>query len=41
MSRHDRSADDVTLRNLLNGEVVHSAIDVHIAGFIYSLAYQF
>lgn len=35
------SADDVTLRNLLNGREVHSPIDLHLAGFIYSLAYQF
>jgi len=35
------SADDVALRNLLNGQVVHSPIDVRIAGFVYSLAYQF
>ena len=31
----------MTLRNLLNGQVVHSPIDVRIAGFVYSLAYQF
>jgi hypothetical protein len=37
----DGSASDVTLRNLLNGQEVHSPIDVHLAGFIYSLAYQF
>jgi hypothetical protein len=35
------SADDVTVRNLLNGQEVHSPIDVSIAGFIYSLGYQF
>jgi len=35
------SADDITLRNLLNGQVVRSAIDVGMTGFIYSLAYQF
>jgi hypothetical protein len=35
------TANDVTLRNLLNGDVVHSPIDVHVGGFIYSLAYQF
>jgi hypothetical protein len=35
------SAADVLLRNLLNGQEVHSSIDVHIAGFIYSLGYQF
>jgi hypothetical protein len=35
------SADDVTLRNLPNGERVQSTIDVGMMGFIYSLAYQF
>jgi hypothetical protein len=35
------TADDVTLRNLLNGQVVRSAMDVGMTGFIYSLAYQF
>ena len=35
------SADDVTLRNLLNGRLVQSTIDVGMTGFIYSLAYQF
>lgn len=34
-------ADDVMLRNLLNGQVVRSTIDVGMTGFIYSLAYQF
>ena len=41
LSRQTRSADDVALRNLLNGDVVHSRIDVRTTGFIYSLAYQF
>jgi hypothetical protein len=35
------TAADITLRNLLNGEVVHSSLDVAMTGFIYSLAYQF
>ena len=35
------TADDVTLRNLLNGQVVQSNLDVGMTGFIYSLAYQF
>jgi hypothetical protein len=35
------SADDVTLRNLLNGRLVQSSFDVGMTGFIYSLAYQF
>jgi hypothetical protein len=34
-------ADDVTLRNLLNGQLVQSTMDVGMTGFIYSLAYQF
>jgi len=34
-------ATDVTLRNLLDGQVVRSTIDVGMTGFIYSLAYQF
>jgi hypothetical protein len=34
-------ADGITVRNLLNGRVVHSTMDVSMAGFIYSLAYQF
>jgi hypothetical protein len=34
-------SDDVTLRNLLNGETVKSAIDLTTNGLIYSLAYQF
>ena len=35
------TATDVTLRNLLNGQVVQSSLDVAMTGFIYSLAYQF
>jgi hypothetical protein len=35
------NATDVTLRNLLNGQVVQSTIDVGMSGFIYSLAYRF
>jgi hypothetical protein len=34
-------ANDVTLRNLLDGRFVQSAMDVNMSGFIYSLAYQF
>jgi hypothetical protein len=34
-------ADDVTLRNLLSGEVVRSPIDVALTGLVYSLSYQF
>jgi hypothetical protein len=41
LNRQNGGADDIALRNLLNGQVVHSPIDVHIAGFIYSLAYEF
>jgi hypothetical protein len=35
------SVDNITLRNLLNGEVVNSSIDLHTNGLIYSIAYQF
>jgi hypothetical protein len=41
MNRQSGSANDVMLRNLVNGELVHSPVDVRMAGFIYSLAYQF
>ena len=41
LSRQFGSADDVTLRNLVSGEAVHTRVDVHTTGFIYSLAYQF
>jgi hypothetical protein len=34
-------ANDVILRNLLNGQVVQSSLDVRMTGFIYSLAFQF
>jgi hypothetical protein len=33
--------NDVTLRNLLDGQEVHTQTDVRTGGFIYSLAYQF
>jgi hypothetical protein len=35
------TAKDVTLRNLLTGQVLESAVDVGMTGFIYSIAYQF
>jgi len=35
------SADNVKLRNLLNGQAVTTTVDVGMTGFIYSLAYQF
>ena len=35
------NANDILLRNLLNGRTIQSAIDVNMTGFIYSLAYQF
>ena len=41
INRQIGSADDVTLRNLLNGQEVRSPIDIRLMGFIYSLAYQF
>jgi hypothetical protein len=41
LNHQSGTADDLTLRNLLNGKVVNSSIDIHTFGFIYSLAYQF
>jgi len=35
------SSNDITVRNLLNGRVVETPMDVRMGGFIYSLAYQF
>jgi hypothetical protein len=35
------TASNITLRNLLDGRVVQSPVDVSMTGFIYSLAYQF
>ncbi|HEY7289143.1 MAG TPA: hypothetical protein VH583_04840 [Vicinamibacterales bacterium] len=35
------TSSDITLRNLLNGQVVHTPVDVKSIGFIYALAYQF
>ena len=35
------TADDVLVRNLLNGDPLHTDIDVGTSGFIYSIAYQF
>ena len=41
LNRQSGTAHDVTLTNLLNGERIQSPISVRLAGFIYSLAYQF
>ena len=41
VNHQNGTADDVRFRNLLNGEEVHSPVDIHLVGFIYSLAYQF
>lgn len=35
------NADDVEVRNLLNGQVVHTTLDIRLLGFVYALAYQF
>jgi hypothetical protein len=35
------TANNITLRNLLNGETVNTSVAVHVSGLIYSLAYQF
>jgi hypothetical protein len=41
LNRQSGRADNLTLRNLLNGDTVTSAVDVRTTGLIYSLAYQF
>jgi hypothetical protein len=41
LNQKSGTADDITVRNLLSGQVVRTAIDVRTMGFIYSLAYQF
>jgi hypothetical protein len=33
-------SDNIAMRNLLNGRVVHTPLDVNVGGFIYSLAYS-
>ena len=40
-NRQSGTIDEVTLRNLLSGEVVRSAVDVSMTGFIYSIGFQF
>ena len=35
------NTNNLMLRNLLNGRVVQTAMDVSMTGFIYSLAYRF
>jgi hypothetical protein len=40
-NRKSGTSNDMTFRNLLNGQVVHTSVDVRTTGFIYSLAYQF
>ena len=35
------TANDVLVRNLLNGDPLHTNVDVRTTGFIYSIAYQF
>jgi hypothetical protein len=35
------SSNNITVRNLLNGRVVQTPMDVNMGGFIYSLAFQF
>jgi hypothetical protein len=41
LNHQSGDADDVTLYNRLTGTPVTSPVDVRIAGFIYSIAYQF
>ena len=35
------TANDITVRNLLNGQTVRTAMDAKMSGFIYSIGYQF
>jgi predicted porin len=35
------AADNIRLYNRLNGQPVTTPVDIRIAGFIYSIAYQF
>ena len=41
LNHQSGSSAEVPLRNLLDGSVIQSRIDIHLTGFIYSLAYQF
>ncbi len=41
INRHSGTADNVLLRNRVNGEQVRTPVDIRMVGFIYSLAYQF
>jgi hypothetical protein len=40
-NRQTGKADEVRLQHLLTNQELRSRVDVHIVGFIYSLAYQF
>jgi hypothetical protein len=40
-NRQSGTSDNITFRNLLNGQVVQTPVDVRLGGFIYALAYQF
>ncbi len=40
-NRHVGTADDLVVRNLLNGDTVQTSIDIRTTGFIYAIAYQF
>jgi hypothetical protein len=40
-NRQRGTADDITVRNLLNGKIVRTRTDVGINGLVYQLAYRF
>jgi hypothetical protein len=40
-NRQTGSGGNVALRNLLNGQVVHTPVEARMAGLVYSLAYKF
>jgi len=41
LNRQSGAADNIRLYNRLNGQPVTTPVDIRIAGFIYSIAYQF
>ena len=41
LNRRAGDANDIVIRNLLNGEALQTSIDVRSVGFIYSIGYQF
>jgi hypothetical protein len=41
VNRRTGTSDDIVIENLIGGRTVHTSIDVHTTGLIYSLSYQF